>query len=176
MEAYMFRQSIMPVVFFLLMLWPFSLVAAEDDRPRLVGEVAYSEPMLFDYDRNGQSSHVQFWLALDIRPARGKEGESGYMPEEGTLRRYMKDMEKGVPVMGYNQFMMVPDNPIGEAVEVHDIEFSGKTASFTSGSFRVTVKDNGTGYARDSITVNDGIREYPVSLFDGDLKITKGGK
>jgi len=166
----------LPVVFFLLLVWPLSLVAAEDDRPRLVGEVAYSEPMLFDYNRDGESKQVQFWLYLDIKPAFGKKGEAGYVPEEGTVRRYMKDIEKGIPVIGYDQFMMIPDNPLGKAVEVSDIELSGNTASFTSGSFRITVKDNGPGFARDSITVNDGIREYPLSLFAGDLKITSGGK
>jgi len=166
----------MPVVLFLLLIWPFSLVAAENDRPRLVGEVAYSEPMLFDYNRDGQSKQVQFWLSLDIKPARGKKGEPGYMKEEGTLRRFLKDIEKGVPVIGYDQFMMVPDNPLGKAVEVTDIAISGNTATFNVGPNRITVKVKGPGFANDSITVNDGMRDYPMTLYAGDLKIIKGRK
>jgi len=166
----------MPVALFMLLFWPLSLVAAKDDRPRLVGEVAYSEPMLFDYNRDGQAKKVQLWLSLDIRPARGKQGEAGYLKEEGTVRRYMKDIEKGTPVIGYDQFMMIPDNPLGKAVEVRDIQISGNTAVFTLGTSRITVTDNGPGFAHDSITVNDGIRDYPMSLFAGDLKIINGGK
>ena len=34
-----------------------------------------------------------------------------------------------------------------------------------------TVTDNGPGFANDLIIVNDGIRDYPISLFDGELRI-----
>lgn len=167
----MYLKSMIPVLLFLLLGWPFTQVAAGKDRPRLVGEVAYSEPMLFDYDRDGHASQVQFWLALDIKPALGNKGEPGYKPEEGTVRRYLKDIEKGTPVIGYNQFMMVPDNPLGEPVHVSDIQISGNTVVFSIENSRITVTDNGPGFANDSISVNDGIRDYPVTLYDGDLNI-----
>jgi hypothetical protein len=66
-------------------------------------------------------------------------------------------------------------DPLGKAVPVSDIVISGNTATFTSmRGLRFTVTDNGPGVANDSIMANDGIREYPVSLFDGDLKIISG--
>jgi len=172
----MYRRPVLFIVLFLqLFSWGCASLSGSSagGRPHLTGEVAYSEPMLFDYNRDGQSKQVQLWLTLDIEPAWGKKGEPGYLKEKGTVRRYMKDLELGAPVIGYDQFMMLPDNPLGEPVEARDIEISGNTATFTVGTNRVTVKDNGPGFANDSITVNDGIRDYPVSLFGGDLKITR---
>jgi len=175
----MYRRPALFIVLFLqLFSWGCASFSGSSagGRPHLTGEVAYSEPMLFDYNRDGQSKQVQFWLSLDIQPAWGKKGEPGYVDEKGTVRRYMKDLELGVPVIGYDQFMMIPDNPLGEEVAVRDIDISGNTATFTFGTFRVTVKDNGPGFAKDSIRVNDGMRDYPVSLFGGDLKIIKDMK
>jgi hypothetical protein len=83
----------------------------------------------------------------------------------------MKDIELGAPVIGYDEFNMLPNNPLGKAVSVSDIVISGNTAAFTSRGLRFTVTDNGPGVANDSIIVNDGIRNYPVSLFDGELRI-----
>ena len=84
------------------------------------------------------------------------------------MRRFMKDIEQGAPVTGYNQFNMLPHNPLGKAVPVIDITLSGKTVTFTSGGLRFTVTDNGPGFANDLIIVNDGIRDDPISLFDGE--------
>ena len=174
----MFRRPVLYVVLFLLLfLWgcagAFSGSFRGGERPQLIGEVAYAEPMLFDYNRDGQSKQVQLWFSLDVKPAWGKKGEPGYQEEEGTVRRYLKDLKLGVPVIGYNQFMMLPTNPLGEPVEVRDISISGNTAVFTLGTNRVTVKVNGPGFANNSITVNDGLRDYPMSLFAGGLKIVR---
>ena len=171
----MTRKSTLSLLSFLLLVWPIQGIAADDERPQLTGEVAYSEPLIFDYDRDERPNKVQLWVSVDVKPAAGEKGEPGYRQEEGFLRRYMKDIEKGIPIIGYSQFMMLPDNPLGEAVEVSKITISGNTATFTSLKVHITVTDNGPGYTKDSIVINDGIREYPVSLFDGDLKIVNSG-
>jgi hypothetical protein len=44
--------------------------------------------------------------------------------------------------------------------------------SFNVGPMRYTITDGGKGYQHDSITVNDGLNDYPVTLFDGDLTIS----
>ena len=91
------------------------------------------------------------------------------------MRRYMKDIALGVPVIGYNQFIMLPDNPIGDKVPASEIKLTGNIATFMSGGLHYTVVDGGEGLANDSIVVNDGIRKHPVSLFDGDITISNTG-
>jgi len=49
-----------------------------------------------------------------------------------------------------------------------------KKYKMMSGGLHYTVVDGGEGLASDSIMVNDGIREYPVHLLDGDLTISTG--
>ena len=164
------------VFLFLLIFWPHCPIAAGDERPQLVGEVAYSEPLVFDYDQDGKPNKIQLWVSVDVKPALGEKGQPDYRQEGGTLRRYMKDIELGVPAIGYNQFMMLPDNPLGESVDVSDISISGNRATFSSLKMLITVTDNGPGFENDSIVLYDGLREYPVSLFDGDLKIIRGEK
>jgi len=149
------------------------VLAADASRPTLSGSVAYAEPMQFDYDKDGTTNDVQLWSDFEIQPAVGKEGEPGYLPEVGYLRRYMKDLALNAPVIGYSNFNMLPDNPLGDKVPVNAITISGSTATFTAGDAVFTMVDGGQGFERDSIIVNDGIREYPVSLFGGDIVISK---
>lgn len=147
-----------------------SLWAAENDRPTMQGEVAYGEPVKFDYNQDGTLNTVQLWATFELKPAIGKEGEPGYLPEEGYLRRYMKDLALGAPVIGYSAFNMLPDNPLGDEVPATDIQLSGNTVTFMAG-LHYTVVDGGEGLASDSITVNDGIRQYSVHLLDGDISL-----
>jgi len=156
---------------FLLLLSPLQAIAGTNDRLALVGEVAYSELMKFDYDRDGRINDVQFWVSFDIKPAVGKEGEPGYRPETGNILRYMKDVELGGPVKEYNQFNMLPDTPLGKAVPVSNIAISGDSVTFTMKGVHFTVKVKGSETTQDSIMVNDGIKEYPVPIFDGKLRI-----
>ncbi len=146
--------------------------AAKNSRHALTGEVAYAEPVAFDYDRNGTADEIQMWANFDVKTAVGKEGEPGYLPAEGTMRRYMKDIKTGQPIVGFSMFNMLPDTPIGEPVPVSDITLSGKTMSFIVGDLHYQVTDGGQGYEHDSITVNDGLNDYPVTLFAGDLTIS----
>ncbi len=146
--------------------------AAAGSRPALTGEVAYAEPVAFDYNRNGTADEIQMWAQFDVKPAVGKEGEPGYLPEEGTMRRYFKDIHTGQPVIGFSMFNMLPDTPLGEPVPVTGITLSGTTMSFIVGDLHYQVIDGGKGYQHDSITVNDGLNDYPVTLFDGDVMIS----
>ncbi len=146
------------------------LLAAENDRPTMRGEVAYGEPVKFDYNQDGTLKDIQLWASFELKPAVGKDGEPGYLPEEGYVRRYMKDLALGAPVIGYSQFNMLPDNPLGDEVPATDIQLSGNTATFIAG-LHYTIVDGGEGLTNDSITANDGIRQYPVRLLDGDITI-----
>jgi len=146
--------------------------AAEQNRPALTGQAAYAEPVAFDYNRDGKANMIQMWASFDVKPAVGKEGDAGYLPGEGTMRRYLQDIKTGQPVIGFSMFNMLPDTPIGEPVPVSDIALSGKSMSFNVGPMRYTITDGGKGYQHDSITVYDGLNDYPVTLFDGDLTIS----
>lgn len=168
----------------LLVLFAFLIVgavlpmvaAAENSRPALTGEVAYAEPVAFDYDRDGKSNLIQMWASFDVKPAVGKKGDPGYLPEEGTMRRYFKDIKTGQPVLGFSMFNMLPDTPIGEPVPVSDVTLSGTTMSFNVGPMRYQITDGGEGYQHDTVKVNDGLNDYPVTLFDGDLTISGSRK
>jgi len=166
------KRLCVPVLSTVLAVITPTLAPAEDARPALTGSVAYAEPIGFDYDRDGVANTVQMWATLEVRPAVGREGEPGYLPEEGTLRRYLKDLDLDQPIAGYSIRNMVPDKPIGETVEVTDVKLNGKTMSFNVGDLRYTVTDGGPGYEKDTIVINDGLSAYPVSLFDGDLTIS----
>ncbi len=141
-------------------------------QPTLTGSVAYGEPLAWDYDGDGTANQVQMWVEFHVMAPVGTEGESGFLPGKGTMRRYMKDLSTGKPVVGYGLKNMLPDTPMGSPIEVSDISLSGHTMTFTVESFIYTVTDGGPGYENDSITVNNGLEDYPVRLFAGDLTIT----
>ncbi len=160
-------------IFFAVTGLAVPVLAADAGRPTLRGSVAYAEPMKFDYDKGGTMNDIQLWADFEIQPAVGKEGEPGYLPEVGYLRRHMIDLALNAPVIGYSNFNMLPDNPLGDKVPASDITISDNTATFTLNDTKFTMVDGGQGLKHDSITVNDGIREYPVSLFGGDIVISQ---
>lgn len=167
------RIALSFLFFSTLSLAPQSALFASDvTRPTLNGDVAYAEPMTFDYNQDGTLSTIQLWATFEVKPAVGTKGKPGYLPEEGYLRRFMKDLSLGMPVVGYSRFNMLPDNPLGDEVPASDIQLNGNTVTFMSGDLHYTVVDGGEGISKDTITVNDGIREYPVSLFDGDITLS----
>jgi len=159
-------------LFFFCLIAPLPLFANEDNRPTLSGEVAYGEPIKFDYDQDGSLNEIQIWATLEIKPAKGKKGTPGHLPEEGYVRRYMKDLALGAPVIGYSQFNMLPDNRLGDKVPASEIKLTGNTATFMSGGLHYTIVDGGPGISGDTIRIDDGIRQYPVSLFDGNITIS----
>lgn len=140
--------------------------------PVLSGSVAYAEPVRYDYDRDGILNQVQMWATFEIKPAVGTRGKPGYQPEEGFVRRYLKDIDTGQPVAGYSMHTMLPDTPLGQPIPVSEVSLSGHTMTFTVENYRYTVTDGGPGYEHDSIKVDDGLDQYPVTLFDGDLTIS----
>lgn len=175
MKMHNHTKSLLQILAVLLAVTGLSVPvsAADGGRPGLSGSVAYAEPMEFDYNKDGTLNTVQLWADFEMQPAVGKEGEPGYLPETGYLRRYMKDLALNAPVIGYSNFNMLPDNPLGDKVSATNITISGNTATFTVNDAQFTLVDGGKGYEHDSITVNDGIREYPVSLFAGDIVISQ---
>ena len=139
------------------------LLAAAESRPVLRAEVAYAKPMEFDYDRDGTHNRVQMWA--EVRIDKGPEGYTGY------LRRYMKDIDKNKPIMGYADINMLPNMPYGEKIPVEEVQKKGKVVLFRAGSKHYIFVDGGKGYANDTVIANDSVRDYLVELYDGDVVV-----
>ena len=96
---------------FILMLWGSGILLAQDatpsaPAPSVSGELAFSEPILFDYDRDGQQERVQFWIEFEARPA---PREPSPEVESGSLTYYVFDLESKQRVndwmLGFNMTM-----------------------------------------------------------------------
>jgi hypothetical protein len=145
---------------------------AATSRPTLTGSVAYAEPVAWDYDKDGSNNQVQMWASFDIKGPVGTKGTPDYLAGGGTMRRFIKDLGTGKPVAGYGIRNMLPDTPLGQPIEVSDVEFKDRRMQFTVEGYRYTVTDGGPGYENDKVVLDNGLEEYPVTLFAGDLTIT----
>jgi hypothetical protein len=146
-----------------LMLLLATLLPAASRTLLVEADVAYAEPMQFDYDRDGKMNEVQMWATVRIYRT-----DKGY---EGYLRRYMKDIHSGEPVLGYADINMLPDRPYGEEIPVTEVQHKGRTVLFKAGSKSYILVDGGEGYENDTVIANDGNRDYLVELYDGDVKV-----
>jgi hypothetical protein len=124
--------------------------------------------MQFDYDVYGMMNDFQMWGVVKFF-----KSEMGYT---GYLRRFLKDVASGKPVLGYADINMLPDQPYGEKIPVSDVQYHGKTVLFKAGSKHYILVDGGRGYRNDTIVVNDGNRDYLVELYAGDVKIYNNTK
>jgi len=148
-----------------LMLIPFALHAEGKTERILTAELGYAEPMEFDYDKDGKPNRIQMWAVIII-----DKTDKGY---EGYLRRFMKDIDNDKPVLGYSDINMLPDMPYGEKLPVSQVEQTGKTVLFKAGSKSYIFFDGGEGYMNDAVIANDGVRDYIVKLYAGDIKIIR---
>jgi hypothetical protein len=149
----------------LLLLMPFTVAAREKKERIVTAEIAYAKPMQFDYDRDGRQNNIQMWAEIVID--RSAKGYTGY------LRRYMKDIDTGKAAIGYDDINMLPDRPYGKKIPVSEVKKSGRIVSFKAGPGYYTLSDGGSGYKNDKASVNDGIREYGIELYDGDINISE---
>ena len=140
-------------------------------QPTLTGSVAYAEPVAWDYDKDGSNNQVQMWASFNIKAPVGTKGTPGYLAGGGTMRRFIKDLDTGKPVAGYGIRNMLPDTPLGQPIEVSDVEFKDRRMQFTVEGYRYTVTDGGSGYKNDRVVLNNGLEDYPVTLLAGDLTI-----
>ena len=149
---------------FLLILLGFSLpLYAVDATLVAKADVAYAKPVEFDYDRDGTYNRIQMWATIVI-----EKTPTGY---KGYLRRYMKDVDSGKAVLGYADINMLPTLPYGEKIPVENVQKRGKTVLFKAGSKYYILIDGGEGYKNDTIIVNDGVRDYMVELYEGDVRV-----
>ncbi len=130
----------------------------------LKGEVFYSEPLRFDYDKDGIKNSVVMASKFFIKALKG----GGY---DGYIQRYLYDIDKKKAVTWYAKKNMLSEPPIGIDTEVHNVKYEGKTVAFDSGTWHYTMTDGGEGYISDKIIVTDGIRTKQVKMFGGDVEV-----
>lgn len=136
------------------------------------GAVAYTEPIQFDYMKNGTRAPVQFWLEFKGTPALGDPGDKDYQPESGAIHYYLVDMDRKKKVDNWLMgFSMMEGPPPSGPYPMTDITIIGDKATFTAFDMTWTVIDGGEGYAKDTVRVNDGFSTRETRLYGGDLQV-----
>ena len=136
------------------------------------GAVAYTEEILFDYTKDGERNHVQFWLEFQGSPALGDPEEVGYKAEAGAVYYYLVDMDNKKEVDNWLMgFSIMEEPPPSGPYPMTDIRVIGNRATFSAFGMSWTVTDGGEGYAEDAVTIDDGFRTREMKMFAGDLRV-----
>jgi hypothetical protein len=153
------------------------MLPAQDGRqpasaPSVSGELAFSETLVFDYDRDGTQNRVQFWIAFEARPA---PGEPSPEVESGSLTYYVFDLESKQRVddwmIGFNMTMGGGFPRAGESYPLTNVRIIGKKAQFDLAGTSFTMVDGGESFKEDMIEVSDhnGVRE--ARFYGGDVRV-----
>ena len=130
----------------------------------LDGEVFYSKPLKFDYDKDGVKNSVMMAAKFFIK----KKREGSY---DGYIQRYLYDLDKKKPVRWYSKKNMLQEPPISLETAIRNVKQEGKTVMFDSGPWHFIMTDGGEGFVNDKIVVKDKIRTKQVEMFGGDVKV-----
>jgi hypothetical protein len=137
------------------------------------GELAFSETMVFDYDRDGTPDRVQFWIEIEGRPALGTPGSPDARPEAGSVRYFVLDVERGRRIddwlIGFNMDGGFP--AAGEPYPITHIRITGREARFDLRGATWTILDGGDSWEEDSIEVRTGERVRPGRFYGGDVRV-----
>ena len=124
--------------------------------------VYYSEPILFDYDKNGKKNNVVMAAKLFIK--RTKKGYEGYL-----VRGLYDTIAKKAIAYYENALIMHP--PRNTYIAVSDIQFEGRTVRFRSGPFLYIFKDGGEGILNDEVVVKLKQTTKSLRLYGGDIQV-----
>jgi len=130
----------------------------------LQGEVFYSKPLRFDYDKDGIKNHVMMASKFFIK----QKKDGSY---DGYIQRYLYDVDKKKPIRWYSKKNMLQEPPISLDTTVKNVKQDGHTVTFDSGPWHYSMTDGGEGFIRDKIIVKDKIRTKEVEMFGGDVKV-----
>ena len=134
------------------------------ERVVLKGEIFYSKPLRFDYDKDGTKNRVVMASKFFIKQL--KDGSY-----DGYFQRYLYDVDKKAAVTWYAKKNMLSHPPIGIDTAVSNVKQDGKTVSFDVGNWHFTMTDGGQGYLSDKVIVSDGIRTKEVTMYGGDIEV-----
>jgi len=130
----------------------------------LQGEVFYSKPLRFDYDKDGKMNNVM--MASKVFIKQKKDGSY-----DGYIQRYLYDVDKKRPIRWYSKKNMLQEPPISLDTTVKNVKQDGHTVTFDSGPWHISMTDGGEGFVSDKIIVSDKIRTKEVEMFGGDVKV-----
>jgi hypothetical protein len=169
------------------MLFAFGTTAAQDaESPAsaaapppgasIYGELAFSEKVGFDYDRDGKTDSVQFWIELKAQSAVGDPGTPGARVESGSVSYFVLDLESGRRIddwmLGLNMTGLVGGFPMaGKEYPLTNIRIRGKTAQFDLRGSTWTIRDNGDSWEQDDIRIETGGREKQGRFYGGDITV-----
>ncbi len=155
---------------------PAAAKAPAPDRqpPYLWAEVAFSDVMVFDYDRNGTRDRVQFWFTIDGVPAAGTPGQADYKAESGSVSYFVLDVARKTRItdwlMGFNMGFPAP----GELHPITGIVITGQTARFELRGATWTITDKGATWDKDAIEIKDGTGARKARFYGGDFRVVPG--
>jgi hypothetical protein len=138
------------------------------------GELAFSEIIAFDYNRDGTPDRVQFWIELKGQPALGAPGQIGAQQESGSVSYFVLDVERQERIndwlLGFN---MAGGFPVaGQPYPLTNIRINGRTAQFELQGSSWTITDGGDGWERDTIEIETGGRKREGKFYGGDVTVT----
>jgi len=140
--------------------------------PSVACELAYTDVIAFDYDRDGTRDRVQFWLVIEGRPASGEPGTAGAVPASGSVTYYVYDVVRKRRIddwlMGFNMGFPVA----GQPYPIADIRIEGRTARFDVRGATWTVTDGGDTWEKDTIEIESGGRKRKGRFYGGDVRVT----
>ncbi len=140
--------------------------------PSVSGELAFSETLVFDYDRDGVQNRVQFWIDFEARPA---PGEPSPRVTSGSLTYYVFDLDSTQRVddwmIGFNMTMGGGFPRAGESYPLTNVRITGKKAQFDLAGTSFTMVDGGDSFKEDTIEVSDhnGVRK--ARFYGGDVRV-----
>lgn len=150
--------------------------AADPAPASFSGQLAFSDTIVFDYDRDGTLDRVQFWIQLEGLQAIGTAGDPGARAESGSVSYFVFDVERQRRIdnwlLGLN---MAGGFPVaGEPYPITDISVTGRTARFKLTGSTWTITDNGGTWQQDSIEIDTGGRKRQGRFYGGDVTVTPG--
>ena len=122
--------------------------------------IFYSEPFLFDYDKDGTREEVVMGAKLFIKKT--KKGYRGY------LIRGLYDIALKKPVAFYADTLIVQPP---KDIKIRDIQFKRNTVQFKSGPYLYIFKDRGEGILQDEVVVKFKKKTKRLRLYGGDIQI-----
>lgn len=140
--------------------------------PSLSGELAFGEPIVFDYDRDGHQERVQFWIELEARPA---PGEPSPEVESGALRYFVFDLDRQQRIddwmLGFNMTMGGGFPQAGESYPLTNVRIGGRTARFDFLGSTWTITDGGDSWTADTIEIRDVTGVRKARFYGGDVRV-----
>ncbi|MEE4272846.1 MAG: hypothetical protein V2I67_14325 [Thermoanaerobaculales bacterium] len=140
--------------------------------PSVSGELAFSETLVFDYDRDGVQERVQFWIEFEARPA---PVEPSPEVESGSLDYYVFDLDSEQRVddwmLGFNMTMGGGFPRAGESYPLTNVRITGKQAQFDLRGTSFTIIDRGGSWDDDTIEVRDLNGTRPGRFYGGDVRV-----